>query len=147
MILTYKYRIKDNSARKALARHAYAVDQVWCVNGCRTNIVMGRPCKRGHDKHRYRVSRACVECQRAAISIEGQLARRIEQAPLCRDQLTAPRPTKAVSLNAEGARPLAPTRSQSAFKYSCCSHVEWIEARLSMADVTERHPVRPIRMV
>jgi len=23
MILTYKYRIKDNSARKALARHAY----------------------------------------------------------------------------------------------------------------------------
>jgi transposase len=29
MILTYKYRIKDNSARKALARHAYAVNQVW----------------------------------------------------------------------------------------------------------------------
>src|SRR5450830_1209636 len=33
MILTYKYRIKDNSARKALARNAYAVNQVWnwCV--------------------------------------------------------------------------------------------------------------------
>lgn len=29
MILTYKYRIKDRSARKALARHAYAVNQVW----------------------------------------------------------------------------------------------------------------------
>ena len=33
MILTYKYRIKDRSARKALRRHAYAVNQVWnwCV--------------------------------------------------------------------------------------------------------------------
>lgn len=33
MILTYKYRIKDKSARKALRRHAYAVNQVWnyCV--------------------------------------------------------------------------------------------------------------------
>lgn len=33
MILTYKYRIKDNSARKVLRRHAYAVNQVWnyCV--------------------------------------------------------------------------------------------------------------------
>jgi putative transposase len=33
MILTYKYRIKDKSARKALSRHAYAVNQVfnWCV--------------------------------------------------------------------------------------------------------------------
>lgn len=29
MILTYKYRIKDRSARKALRRHAYAVNQVW----------------------------------------------------------------------------------------------------------------------
>lgn len=29
MILTYKYRIKDNSARKTLRRHAYAVNQVW----------------------------------------------------------------------------------------------------------------------
>ena len=29
MILTYKYRIKDNSAHKVLARHAYAVNQVW----------------------------------------------------------------------------------------------------------------------
>lgn len=27
MILTYKYRIKDRSARKALCRHAYAVNQ------------------------------------------------------------------------------------------------------------------------
>jgi putative transposase len=33
MILTYKYRIKDRSARKVLAAHAYAVNQVWnwCV--------------------------------------------------------------------------------------------------------------------
>lgn len=33
MILTYKYRIKDRSARKTLRRHAYAVNQVWnyCV--------------------------------------------------------------------------------------------------------------------
>jgi putative transposase len=33
MILTYKYRIKDRSARKALQRHAFAVNQVWnyCV--------------------------------------------------------------------------------------------------------------------
>ena len=31
--LTYKYRIKDNSARKTLRRHTYAVNQVWnyCV--------------------------------------------------------------------------------------------------------------------
>jgi putative transposase len=29
MILAYKYRIKDNSARKALERHSYAVNQVW----------------------------------------------------------------------------------------------------------------------
>jgi putative transposase len=29
MILTYKYRIKDRSARKTLRRHAYAVNQVW----------------------------------------------------------------------------------------------------------------------
>lgn len=29
MILTYKYRIKDNSARKVLRRHACAVNQVW----------------------------------------------------------------------------------------------------------------------
>lgn len=29
MILTYKYRLKDRSARKALLRHAYAVNQVW----------------------------------------------------------------------------------------------------------------------
>lgn len=29
MILTYKYRIKDRAARKALRRHAYAVNQVW----------------------------------------------------------------------------------------------------------------------
>jgi IS605 OrfB family transposase len=34
MILTYKYRIKDRSARKTLRRHAYAINQVWnyCVN-------------------------------------------------------------------------------------------------------------------
>lgn len=33
MFLTYKYRIKDRSARKTLRRHAYAVNQVWnyCV--------------------------------------------------------------------------------------------------------------------
>ena len=33
MILTYKYRIKDRSARKTLRRHATAVNQVWnyCV--------------------------------------------------------------------------------------------------------------------
>ena len=33
MILNYKYRIKDRSARKTLQRHAYAVNQVWnwCV--------------------------------------------------------------------------------------------------------------------
>jgi putative transposase len=33
MILTYKYRIKDKSARKTLRQHAYAVNQVWnwCV--------------------------------------------------------------------------------------------------------------------
>jgi putative transposase len=33
MILTYKYRIKDRSARKTLRRHAFAVNQVWnwCV--------------------------------------------------------------------------------------------------------------------
>lgn len=29
MILTYKYRIKDKSARKTLRRHAVAVNQVW----------------------------------------------------------------------------------------------------------------------
>jgi putative transposase len=29
MILTYKYRIKDRSARKILLAHAYAVNQVW----------------------------------------------------------------------------------------------------------------------
>jgi len=29
MILTYKYRIKDRSAKKTLRRHAYAVNQVW----------------------------------------------------------------------------------------------------------------------
>jgi putative transposase len=29
LILTYKYRIKDKSARKALDRHAYAANQVW----------------------------------------------------------------------------------------------------------------------
>lgn len=29
MILTYKYRIRDRSARKTLQRHAYAVNQVW----------------------------------------------------------------------------------------------------------------------
>jgi putative transposase len=29
VILTYKYRIKDRSARKTLRRHAYAVNQVW----------------------------------------------------------------------------------------------------------------------
>lgn len=29
MILTYKYRIKDRTARKALCRHAVAVNQVW----------------------------------------------------------------------------------------------------------------------
>ena len=29
MILTYKYRLKDRSARKALTRHAWAVNQVW----------------------------------------------------------------------------------------------------------------------
>lgn len=33
MILSYKYRIKDRTARKALTRHAHAVNQVWnwCV--------------------------------------------------------------------------------------------------------------------
>lgn len=33
MILTYKYRIKDRSARKTLRRHAFAANQVWnwCV--------------------------------------------------------------------------------------------------------------------
>jgi putative transposase len=33
MFLTYKYRVKDRSARKALSAHAYAVNQVWnwCV--------------------------------------------------------------------------------------------------------------------
>lgn len=33
MILTYKYRLKDRSARKTLRRHAWAVNQVWnfCV--------------------------------------------------------------------------------------------------------------------
>lgn len=29
MILTYRYRIKDRSAKKMLSRHAYAVNQVW----------------------------------------------------------------------------------------------------------------------
>ena len=29
MIKTFKYRIKDNSAKKTLRRHAYAVNQVW----------------------------------------------------------------------------------------------------------------------
>ena len=29
MILTYKYRIKDNSAKKTLRRHAFACNQVW----------------------------------------------------------------------------------------------------------------------
>lgn len=29
MILTYKYRVKDNSAKNALRRHAVAVNQVW----------------------------------------------------------------------------------------------------------------------
>lgn len=29
MLLTYKYRVKDRSARKALRRYAYAVNQVW----------------------------------------------------------------------------------------------------------------------
>lgn len=39
MILTYKYRIKDRSARKALRRHAWAVNQVWnwCVGQQRYN--------------------------------------------------------------------------------------------------------------
>jgi IS605 OrfB family transposase len=33
MLLTYKYRIKDRSAKKTLVRHAYAANQVWnyCV--------------------------------------------------------------------------------------------------------------------
>lgn len=33
VILTYKYRLKDSSARKALQRHAFSVNQVWnfCV--------------------------------------------------------------------------------------------------------------------
>src|ERR1039458_10317247 len=32
-VITYKYRVKDRSARKALARHSYAVNQIWnyCV--------------------------------------------------------------------------------------------------------------------
>ena len=29
MIVTHRYRIKDNSAHRALSRHAYAVNQVW----------------------------------------------------------------------------------------------------------------------
>ena len=29
MILTYRYRIKDRSARKVLTRHAYACNKVW----------------------------------------------------------------------------------------------------------------------
>ena len=29
MILTYRYRLKDNSAKKTLRRHAFAVNQVW----------------------------------------------------------------------------------------------------------------------
>ena len=29
MILTYRYRLKDNSAQKALRRHAFACNQVW----------------------------------------------------------------------------------------------------------------------
>jgi putative transposase len=29
MLLTYKYRLKDRSARKRLREHAYAVNQVW----------------------------------------------------------------------------------------------------------------------
>lgn len=33
MILTYKYRIKDRRARKVLRQHAWAVNQVWNVNG------------------------------------------------------------------------------------------------------------------
>ena len=33
MLLTYKYRIKDRSAKKTLIKHAYAINQVWnyCV--------------------------------------------------------------------------------------------------------------------
>jgi putative transposase len=39
MILTYKYRIKDRSARKALRRHAYAVNQIWnYCNAVQRNI-------------------------------------------------------------------------------------------------------------
>jgi hypothetical protein len=29
MIITYKYRIKDRSAKKQLLKHAWAVNQVW----------------------------------------------------------------------------------------------------------------------
>jgi len=39
MILTYKYRIKDSSARKTLRRYAYAVNQVWnYCNGLQRDI-------------------------------------------------------------------------------------------------------------
>jgi putative transposase len=41
MILTYKYRIKDRSAKKALKRHAYAVNQIWnycCAQQCDTEV-------------------------------------------------------------------------------------------------------------
>jgi len=29
VILTYRYRLKDNSAKKTLRRHAFACNQVW----------------------------------------------------------------------------------------------------------------------
>ena len=39
MILTYRYRIKDNSANKTLRRHAFAVNQVWnYCNGYQRDI-------------------------------------------------------------------------------------------------------------
>lgn len=98
-----------------------------------TNIVIGRPCKHGHDGRRYRASRACVECQRARdSSLEGRVRlaasnkrryaeikpQRIAQQKQYR---TTPR-GRALAL-LQGAK----ARSKTPITLS----IEWIETRLA----------------
>lgn len=62
MILTYKYRIKDRSARKTLSRYAWAVNQVWnwCVSqqkDTQARYRAGGPVRKWLDQ--YAFARAC----------------------------------------------------------------------------------------
>ena len=54
MILTYKYRLKDKSAKKTLQKHAIAVNQVW--NYCNETQIKSESNYRSGEKKRYWLS-------------------------------------------------------------------------------------------